>query len=93
MTKQENSKPQAGGGPADTAAPSPALGPAPVGGPAAPNGPRESDGPVDAKPRDNLVVGSIVIASIGHELGPAWNVALGIRGDWCRDAGAAYADP
>lgn len=64
MTKQENSKPQAGGGPADTAAPSPALGPAPVGGPAAPNGPRESDGPVDAKPRDNLVVGSIVIASI-----------------------------
>ena len=64
MTKQDNSKPQAGVAPTDTAAPMAALGPAPTSGPAAPTAVQEADSPREPKTRDGLIVASILIVSV-----------------------------
>ncbi|MBS0232931.1 MAG: EAL domain-containing protein [Proteobacteria bacterium] len=64
MTKQDNSKPQAGVAPTDTAAPMAALGPAPTGGPAAPNAVHEAGPPREPKTRDGLIFASILIVSV-----------------------------
>ncbi len=64
MTKQDNSKPQAGVTASDIAAPPAALGPAPTSGPAAPAAVQGQEAPRERRSRDGLVVASIVIAAI-----------------------------
>lgn len=63
MTKQDNPKPQAGAVPSEAPAPTAALGPAPANGPAAPVAAHDGEPAGEARSRDGLIVGSIVIVS------------------------------
>ncbi|MET0639495.1 MAG: EAL domain-containing protein [Hyphomicrobium sp.] len=64
MTKQDNSKPQAGVAPNDTGTPTPALGPAAANGPAVSPVVQDQEKPSESKSRDGLVVASILIVSV-----------------------------